>query len=643
MYIEYDSKKNPMAYKSLSHFIQILEKNNELIRVKEYVNPILEVSEIVDRFSKSPNGGKALLFENNGTQFPLLINFMGSEKRMQYALGINSLNDVGKEIESLLGILTKPKNNFFEKLKILPSLSRISSWMPKLTKGKAICQEVIIKDPDLGILPIMKCWPEDGGKFITLPVVITKDPVTGIRNVGMYRMQVFEKNLTGMHWHKHKVGARHFEEYKKLGRKMPVAVALGGDPAYTYSATAPVPDNIDEFLLAGFLRKKRVELVKCITQDIEVPVDADIIIEGYIDTNEEFIWEGPFGDHTGFYSLADWFPKFHITCVTHKKDAVYPATLVGIPPMEDAWIGKATERIFLTPMKFAMIPEIIDFDLPFAGVAHNLAIVKINKSYSGQAIKVMNSLWGAGQMMFNKVLIVADQGIDIHNYENILKSIMNNVNPESDLHFSMGPLDILDHSSTKYAYGSKLGIDATSKFDDEKSNNKSQNIPEKLTINCNSLIKKYPQIKSINTDFESVQIIVIAVEKENHDKLVELAKSLSESDDFNSINYCFFVDTEVDIFDLNMISWIILGNIDPKRDTIQLNQNDRFHVFIDGTRKSFTKDRFERDWPNILISNIETINAIDKKWLQLGLGEFIQSPTEKYRKLHKAGGAKIVE
>jgi 4-hydroxy-3-polyprenylbenzoate decarboxylase len=275
---------------------------------------------------------------------------------------------------------------------------------------------VIHGDSDLTILPVLKTWSRDGGPFITFPQVITIDPVSGIRNVGMYRMQVFEKNLTGMHWHKHKTGARHFNAYKKLGKIMPVAVALGGDPVLTYAATAPLPDNIDEYLLAGFLRKKRVKLVKAVTQDIDVPEEADIIIEGYIDPSEDFIYEGPFGDHTGFFSLADWYPKFHVTCITHKKNAVYPATVVGIPPMEDAWIAKATERIFLTPIKLTMIPELEDMNIPDVGVAHNLTMVSYRKSFSGQSGKIMNALWGAGQMMFNKILITFDSDVQLENY-----------------------------------------------------------------------------------------------------------------------------------------------------------------------------------------------------------------------------------
>jgi 4-hydroxy-3-polyprenylbenzoate decarboxylase len=307
---------------------------------------------------------------------------------------VEKLDDVAAEIETLIKQLTTPKDSILDKLKMLPTLGSIASWMPKIISGKGECQEVIMKDPDITKFPVLKCWPEDGGPFVTLPVIHTKDPLTGLRNVGLYRMQVFDPKMTGMHWHRHKVSARHFNEYKKLGQKMPVAIALGGDPVYAYSATAPLPDGVDEYMLAGFIRKKKVELVQCLTQDVQVPADADIIIEGYVDPSEDYILEGPFGDHTGYYSLADMYPRFHITCITHRKNAVYPATIVGIPPQEDAWIGKATERIFLVPIKMTMVPEIVDMVLPVEGVFHNLVIVKINKDYPGQASKVMHSLMG---------------------------------------------------------------------------------------------------------------------------------------------------------------------------------------------------------------------------------------------------------
>lgn len=630
-----------MVYKSLNHFIQRLEDENELIRVKEFVNPELEITEITDRISKSYSGGKAILFENTGTQFPVLINAYGSNKRMCMALNVDDLDSVGKEIEKTFLDLSSPKENLFDKLKILPKLSDISSWMPKNITGKGKCQEVINRNVDLNLLPVLKCWPEDGGPFITLPMVITKDPYTHIRNVGMYRMQVFDKNLTGMHWHKHKVGARHFEEYKKLGEKMPIAVALGGDPAYTYAATAPMPDQIDEFLLAGFLRKQKVELVKCITQNLEVPADADIIIEGYIDPTEDFIWEGPFGDHTGFYSLADWYPKFHVTCITHKKDAVYPATIVGIPPMEDAWIGKATERIFLTPIRLAILPEIVDYDLPFEGVAHNIAIVKIKKTYPGQAFKVMNAMWGAGQMMFNKIMIVVDQDVNIHDYKNLISLIAKNVDPENDIHFISGPMDVLDHAASRFTYGSKMGIDATTKFVEELKGD--THSPIRFNLNKSEyelFIRQFEMIKDWNLLIDS-QILIISIVKESKQQIESLIEKISEEDLFDSVKLVLFVDELVDVNDLHMITWIGAGNIDPRRDSIicKSGKNKPSKIGVDATRKSFKKDNFKREWPNIVVSDENTIVRIDKQWSRLGLGGFIQSPSLKFRNLNPNKGA----
>ena len=441
-------------YKGTRQWIKALEAAGELVRIKEYVNPHLEIPEITDRVSK--HNGPALLFENTGTDFPLLINSMGTEKRIAMALGADKLDDVGKQMEDLLKQLTSPKESFTDKLKLLPTLNSIGSWMPKVISGRGACQEVVMKNPDITKLPVLKCWPEDGGPFLTLPIIHTKDPNTGIRNVGLYRMQVFSPTMTAMHWHRHKVSARHFNEYKKLGRKMPVAVALGGDPVNTYAATAPLPDGIDEYMLSGFLRKKKVELVQCMTQDAQVPADADFIIEGYIDPSEEYILEGPFGDHTGYYSLADFYPRFHITCITHRKDAVYPATIVGIPPQEDAYIGKATERIFLVPIKMTMVPEIIDMVMPVEGVFHNLVIVKIKKDYPGQAIKVMHSLWGAGQMMFTKMMVVVDGDVNIHDNMEVAKYISKNVEPARDIIFTQGPTDVLDHSCSVMAFGGKV-------------------------------------------------------------------------------------------------------------------------------------------------------------------------------------------
>lgn len=635
-----------MAYKNLQEFIAALESAGELVRIKDYVNPELEITEITDRISKQ--NGPALLFENTGTPFPLLINSMGSYKRMCMALGVNEMDDISRDIEGLFKELTSPKESILDKLKILPRLGKIASWMPKVISGKGECQEVIHLNPDMGMLPVMKCWPEDGGPFVTLPVIHTKDPNTGIRNVGMYRMQVFEKDLTALHWHRHKVSARHFEEYKKLGKKMPVAVALGGDPVYTYAATAPLPDGIDEYMLAGFIRKKKVELVQCITQDVQVPADADIIIEGYVDPEEDYIWEGPFGDHTGYYSLPDWYPKFHITCITHRKNAVYPSTIVGIPPQEDAWIGKATERIFLAPIKMTMVPEIIDMELPIEGVFHNLAIIQIEKSYPGQALKVMNSLWGAGQMMFTKMMVVVDQHVNIRDHIALAKYVSDNFDPEQDIVVSQGPTDVLDHSCSKMAFGGKLGIDGTRKFTEELRNPDTELIkPRQPILNTQEIQLKYPEIHTINQSLISlgINLLFISVKKSRKGQVKDLAKALCALPEFSEIKVLIFLDDIIDISHVGDALWRFSNNTDVKRDHLLIGSEDcgasTGKLILDGTRKTKELDGFHRDWPNILISNDETIAKIDALWPKLSLGKFIPSPTHRYKPQYDGGGASV--
>ena len=620
-------------YKSLQEFIVALEKYGELIRVKEFVSPVLEITEITDRISKAE--GKALLFENTGTDFPVLINSMGSMKRMCLALGVKHIDDIGADMEKLFKQLVSHKEGLFDKLKLLPTLNEVASWMPKVINKKGACQEVVMKDPDITKLPVLQCWPFDGGKFITLPLVHTVDPINGVRNLGMYRMQVFGKDLTGMHWHIHKNSARHFREYKRLGMKMSVAVALGGDPVYTYAATAPLPDNIDEYMLAGFLRKKKVELVKCLTQNIEVPADADFIIEGYVDPNEELIWEGPFGDHTGYYSLSDWYPKFHITCITHKHDAIYPATIVGIPPQEDAYIGKATERIFLTPIRMTMLPEILDMSMPPEGVFHNLAIVKIKKEYPGHAAKVMNSLWGAGQMMFNKMMIVVDEDTDIHEPSTLIKNIFKNINIPENIIFSRGPMDVLDHSSSEFAYGGKIGIDATSKKDKKEI---------KFTnIDRNNLFQKYPEIIDINQKLlnEGISLLILSVEKSAKRKLKNISEFLINEVGFENISVIVFCEAGLDISNYGDIVWSVLNNIDAARDgyiTESMNPSVIKKLIIDGTRKSLHDD-FTRQWPNVVAMDENTINTIDEKWDSYNIEKFIKSPSLKYKNLLHGSGA----
>jgi 4-hydroxy-3-polyprenylbenzoate decarboxylase len=449
-----------MAYKDLQDFINTLEQKKLLKRIKAEVDSELEITEIADRVVKAD--GPALLFENvRGSEFPLLINAFGSYERLNIAFEIDNIDDIGTQISDFMDMANYL--GIVKKIKSVPKLARLATIFPrKVLKGA--CQEVV-EEPDLSKLPILKCWPEDGGRFITLPLVITKDPESGIQNMGMYRLHVYDKNTTGMHWHLHKDGRAIYEKYKKLGGRMPVSVALGCDPATLYSAIAPLPKEIDEMLFAGFLRKAPLELVKCKTNDIYVPANAEFILEGYVDV-DELREEGPFGDHTGYYSLKDFYPVFHLTCITRKKSPVYPATIVGKPPMEDCYLGKATERMFLPFIKM-MCPEIIDMNFPLEGVFHNCVIVSIKKQYPGQAKKVMHCLWGMGQMMYTKMIVVVDESINPHDLSTVAWKVFNNIDAARDIVIVDGPLDALDHASPMPHYGHKMGIDATKKWASE--------------------------------------------------------------------------------------------------------------------------------------------------------------------------------
>ncbi len=448
-----------MPYNSLADFVQVLEREHELKRISHPIKAELEVTEVADRVMKQ--GGPALLFDNVvGKKIPLLINTFGSEKRMALALGVTDIEEHAREIAKL--IQTRPPKTFKDKLKLLGELVKLAAIPPKLVK-EGVCQEVVQREPDLNILPVLTCWPEDGGPFITLPMVFSTDPGKSTRNVGLYRMQIFDRCTTGMHWHLHKVGARHFQQQKEKSGRMELAVCLGGDPAMIYAATAPLPDQIDEILFTGFLRKKGVELVKGITVNVQVPANSDIVIEGYVDPAEPLRREGPFGDHTGFYSLADDYPAFHVTCITHRKNPIYPTTIVGRPPMEDAFLGKATERLFL-PLLRVTLPEIVDMNLPVHGVFHNLAIIAIKKEYPGHARKVMHALWGLGQMMFTKVLVVVDHDVNTQDLSEVVWVVGNHIDPKRDTLFVEGPVDVLDHAAPILGYGSKVGIDATRKW-----------------------------------------------------------------------------------------------------------------------------------------------------------------------------------
>ncbi len=452
-----------MAYSDLRDFISRLERERELVRVTHPVSLNLEITEIADRTVK--RGGPALLFENvRGSELPVLINHFGSARRVAMALGVERIEEIADQIESL--VRSEAPGSFVEKLRMLPKLAKLASAFPKTVRS-APCQEVVKqgKDASLDFLPILTCWPGDGGPFITLPMVFTKDLDTGRRNVGMYRMHVYDSHTTGMHWHVHKVGARHYAEYERRNERMPVAVALGGDPAITYAATAPLPEDFDEMIFAGFLRKAPVQMVQCKTVDIQVPADAEVVLEGYVDPHERRT-EGPFGDHTGYYSPAEEYPVFHLTCVTHRRDPIYPATIVGRPPMEDCYLGKATERIFL-PLIKAQLPEIVDMNLPVEGIFHNLAFVSIRKRYPMHARKVIHALWGLGQMMFTKIIVVFDEDVDVQNTGEVLWRLGANIDPKRDITFSEGPVDALDHAAPQALFGSKMGIDATRKLREE--------------------------------------------------------------------------------------------------------------------------------------------------------------------------------
>jgi 4-hydroxy-3-polyprenylbenzoate decarboxylase len=515
-----------LAYDDLREWIKTLEKQGELKRIREEVSPELEITEITDRVSKigargaagaatgkikrdyAP-GGPALLFENveGHPGHKVLINQFGSERRMALALGVEKIEEIAERIAGLMNV--KAPEGLFDKLKMLPQLGALTSAFPKTVTAKdAPCKEVIRRDNfDLNQFPILKCWPHDGGRFITLPCVHTRDPRGGKRNIGMYRMQVYDGQTTGMHWQRQKVAAEHYREALRnaaaaasdadaktarvaamaesaggaitipdgpvggipqvglgnlKGSRLEVAVAIGTDPATTFSAIVPAPPEVEEFMIAGFLRGKPVEIVKCETVDLEVPANAEIVLEGYVELGE-LRSEGPFGDHTGFYTMTDDYPVFHLTCITHRKDPIYAATIVGKPPMEDAWMGKAVERIFLPAMKMA-IPELVDIHLPVEAVFHNLMLVSIRKSYPGHARKVMNAIWSLGQAMFTKCIIVVDEDCDVQDIGQVVLRVANNIDPERDIQFTLGPIDSLDHSSRLPNYGSKMGIDATRKW-----------------------------------------------------------------------------------------------------------------------------------------------------------------------------------
>lgn len=565
-----------MAYRNLQSFLRKLEEHNDLIKIDAPVSTELEMTEIADRVSKAQ--GPALLFQNaEGYDYPVAMNVMGSEKRMSMALGADNLDDIGKEIEKYLNL-----ENYLSVsglVKSVPRLLRLLHVFPHRSFRKGDCQQVIEKEPDLFSLPVLKCWPQDAGRFFTLPLVFTKEAGSRRQNVGMYRMQILDRTSTAMHWHKHKDGSEIFQSYAAKGRRMPVAVALGCDPAITYAATSPLPKMIDEMMFAGWLRKARVKLVKCITNDIYVPADAEFVLEGYVDPKEDLVREGPFGDHTGYYSLADEYPRFHVTCITHRREPVYPATVVGKPPMEDCYMAKATERIFL-PFLRLQIPELADMNLPLEGVFHNCAIVSVRSRYPGAARKVMNAIWGMGQMMYTKMIVTVNESVDVRDLSKVRDVVLQNVRGRESLFFSNGPLDALDHSSGTALYGCRLGVDATE--------------------------NGISQEKEVENSF-----IVISVKKEYN---FQGRKTLEEYLPVHPQKFVICVDDSVDASDLSTVMWKVFNNIDASRDIVILGQK----IGVDATRK-LTGEGLSRDWPDDIVMSEEMKRTVSERWMEYGI------------------------
>jgi 4-hydroxy-3-polyprenylbenzoate decarboxylase len=621
-----------MSFNGLNQYVSHLESHDDLFRVKCHVNPVLEITEIAHRMVI--NDGKALLFEDTGTKFPVLINAYASDARMATAIGRTSLEDAGIEILSLFETLGRSRGLavFFSRLPRLISLLKLA---PFRKRGRGECQEVVEPVADLGILPVLKCWPHDGGRYITLPLVHTRHPVTGSTNVGMYRMQIMGSDVTGMHWHRHKTGARHYEAWKKEGRRMPVTVTLGGDPVYAYAATAPAPEEVSEYLLAAFLRHRRITMVKCITNDLWVPADSDIVIEGYVDTSEELIMEGPFGDHTGFYSLPDLYPSFHVTCITHRSDAIYPATVVGVPPMEDSWISKATEKIFLAPLKLAIAPEIRELHMPAAGVSHNLVIVSIDKTYPGQGMKVISALFGAGQMMLSKYIVVVSSPIPVNDYQKVADAVISNTRIDKDLLLIHGPLDVLDHSSDSFSMGGKLGIDATVKLPEERIS-EPRSVPQLMLSGAEI---KEKAVTGVTTMAEwAMPVIVLTVRKpEDGFDIRQLVSSLPAAlKSYGTVTIA--MDDGADADDLSMIVWLLTGNTDPSRDLYRIDDGA---LFIDATSKARSLPAFPREWPNVVCSDRATIELADRRWSEYNIGDFHESPSLKLLPLLKPGAAAV--
>jgi len=600
-----------MAFDDLRSFVSELERRGELLRVRSLVSRDLEITEITDRMSKLPNGGRALLFENvEGSRFPVLTNAFGSERRTALALGSTDLEAVGDRVSDLLR--TEMPRTLGQKAALAPMAMSLLKCFPKTSRGRAPCQEVVLKgdDVDLGILPALKSWPQDGGRFITLPAVFTKD-ADGKRNVGMYRMQVFDKTTTGMHWHVHKDGALNFSDDRRSGRRTEVAVAIGCDPAVMYAATAPMPQGLDELILAGFLRGSPVRLAKCVTVDMEVPAASEFVLEGYVDHDETRL-EGPFGDHTGYYSLADMYPVLHVTAVTHRRDAIYPATVVGRPPMEDCYLAKATERVFLPPLRM-LVPEIDDIWMPWEGVFHNIVAVAISKRYPGQARKVMSSMWGNNQMSLAKMVLVVDDASLLKDGRRLLRHVLDTVDFASDVTLTDGVLDVLDHSAPAPLRGSKLGVDATARAAGEDARRRPR---FKLTMSGQGVLDA---LRSSGDGFLGCRVampdakaplILVSVDKggapsQRFKEAIRASGLLDQG--------VFVMYDGVDLSDGRLLLWKMFNNVDPERD-ITIDDG----VIIDATRKGLA-DGHAREWPDEIVMSPDIVSRVEARRGELGL------------------------
>jgi len=596
------------AYPNLDNFLKTLKANGELKIITAPVSPFLDISRYTDEESKQPDGGQALYFQNvTGYRFPVATNIFGSPRRICLALGVSHLDELADRVREYIDF--NPPGSLKEALNIIPMAITATKFIPRTFKGKqAPCQEVVHTgaDVDLSQLPVLHCWPKDGGPFVTLPLVITRSLETGKRNVGMYRLQVFDRNTTGMHWHIHKDGSHYYSEYVAAEQRMPVSVAIGADPATTYAATAPLPRGIDEMLLAGFIRKKPVRMVKCLTNDLEVPAESEFVLEGYVDPGEMRL-EGPFGDHTGYYSLADDYPVFHVTAVTHRKKPVYSATLVGPPPMEDCYLAKATERLFL-PMLQTVFPEIVDYWFPWEGVFHNIVIIALDKGYACHAPRIMSGLWGQGQMSFCKAIVIVDKTVNPQDPDAVLAELVSKLDLETDVTLSKGVLDVLDHSSPNVNFGNKIGIDLTTRAGDEPPRQLQRSAdPAPLGAElmaaaqqaCPAVTGCRPLLADRPVPQGGHRVLAVNIDKAAHGSGQDIAAALLASPGLAAYSLFLMFDAAIDLDNPPLMLWKLFNNTDPGRDLLMRDGRAAVDASIKGPA-----DGHKREWPEELTFDV---------------------------------------